>query len=44
MAQEAEKLVYRYIAETKDYGLIQWFHEQGEPQVVSLDCEVFRYD
>jgi hypothetical protein len=43
-AEEAEKLVYRYIEETGDYGLIRWFHEQGEPQVVSLECEVFRYE
>ena len=35
MAEEAEKLDYRHIAETGDYGLIQWFHERGEPQVVS---------
>jgi hypothetical protein len=44
MEEEAKKLVYRQIAETGDYGLIRWFHERGEPQVVSLDCEVFRYE
>ncbi len=37
MAKEAEKLSYRHVAETGDYGLIRWFHERGVPQVVSLD-------
>jgi hypothetical protein len=43
MAELAESLDYRKLAEEGDYSLIHWFHEHGVPQVVALDREVFDF-
>jgi hypothetical protein len=44
MLAQIEKMTARELAASGDFGLVRWFHENGVPQVVSLDREVFVYD
>lgn len=43
-AQVETQLSMRALADSDDYSLIKWFHENGVPQVVPIEREVFKYD
>ena len=44
LRREVNKLTYHYLADSNDFSLIKSFHDEGTPQVVTLDGELFRYD
>jgi len=43
-AQVETQLSMEALADSGDFSLIKWFHENGVPQVVTIDREVFKYD
>ena len=43
-AQAESQLSMKALADGGDFSLVKWFHDNGVPQVVSIDEEVFRYD
>jgi len=43
-AQVEAQLSMKALVDSGDYSLIKWFHENGVPQVSTIDREVFRYD
>ena len=38
------QLSMKALADGGDFSLVKWFHDNGVPQVVRLDREVFKYD
>ncbi|MCI0705555.1 MAG: hypothetical protein L0241_31225 [Planctomycetia bacterium] len=43
-AQVETQLSKKALTDSDDYSLIKWFHENGVPQVVTIEREVFKYD
>ena len=41
--EKAEKLDTRSLIETKDFSMIQWFHNNGIPQIIDTNKELYRY-
>ena len=42
--QVERQLSMKALVERGDYSLLKWFHQQGVPQVVEIEQEVFKYD
>ena len=43
-AQVESQLSMKDLVDGGDYTLVKWFHENGVPQVVHIEGDVFRYD
>lgn len=42
--QVETQLSMKSLVDNGDFSLIKWFHDNGVPQVVRIDSEVFKYD
>lgn len=43
-AQVESQLSMKALSDGGDFRLVKWFHDNGVPQVVSMDQQVFKYD
>jgi hypothetical protein len=43
-SQRERQLSMKALVDEGDYTLVKWFHQNGVPQVVQMDHDVFRYD
>jgi hypothetical protein len=43
-AQRERQLSMKALVDGGDYSLVKWFHDNGIPQVVEFEHDVFRYD
>jgi hypothetical protein len=43
-AQVESQLSMKALVDGGDFSLVKWSHDNGVPQVVRLDKEVFKYD
>jgi hypothetical protein len=43
-ARVESQLSMKAIVDSGDFSLVKWFHDNGVPQVVRIDKEVFKYD
>lgn len=41
--QVESQLSMKSLADSGDFSLVRWFHDNGVPQVVAIDQEVFKY-
>jgi hypothetical protein len=42
--QVKRQLSMKDLVDGDDYSLIKWFHQNGAPQVVPIERDVFKYD